>query len=59
MDLEATYFFKLFTRSVGLPSWLGGKETQETPESLDQENPLQEEMTTQYSCLENPMDRGA
>ena len=30
-------------------------------ESLGQEDPLQEEMATplQYSCLENPMDRGA
>ena len=29
--------------------------------SLGQEDPLEEEMTNplQYSCLENPMDRGA
>ena len=35
----------------------------ETPEnqvhSLGRENPLEEEMATQYSYLENPMDRGA
>ena len=27
--------------------------------SLGQEDPLEKEMATQYSCLENPMDRGA
>ena len=27
--------------------------------SLGQEDPLEEEMTLQYSCLENPTDRGA
>ena len=27
--------------------------------SLDQEDPLKNEMATQYSCLGNPMDRGA
>ena len=35
---------------------------QETPVlSLGPEDPLEEEMAThsQYSCLENPMDRGA
>ena len=26
---------------------------------LGQEDPLEEEMATQYSCLANPMDRGA
>ena len=26
--------------------------------SLGQEDPLEKEMATQYSCLENPMDRG-
>ena len=35
----------------------------ETPEnqvhSLGRENPLEEEMATQYSYMENPMDRGA
>ena len=27
--------------------------------SLGQEDPLEKEMATQYSCLENPMGRGA
>ena len=27
--------------------------------SLDREDPLEKGMATQYSCLENPMDRGA
>ena len=27
--------------------------------SLGREDPLEEEMATQYSCLENPTDRGA
>ena len=27
--------------------------------SLGWEDPLEEEMATQYSCLKNPMDRGA
>ena len=37
------------------------KETQEMwVPSLGQEDPLEKEMATlQYSCLENPMDRGA
>ena len=26
-------------------------------QSLDQEDPLEKEMATQYSCLGNPMDR--
>ena len=26
--------------------------------SLDQEDPLEEGMSTQYSCLKNPMNRG-
>ena len=28
-------------------------------QSLSWEDPLEKEMTTQCSCLENPMDRGA
>ena len=28
-------------------------------QSLGWEDPLEKEMATQYSCLENPMDRGA
>ena len=28
-------------------------------QSMGQEDPLEEEMTLQYSCLENPTDRGA
>ena len=28
-------------------------------QSLGQEDPLEEVMATQYSCLGNPMDRGA
>ena len=28
-------------------------------QSLGQEDPLEKEMATQYSCLENPTDRGA
>ena len=37
------------------------QETQETQvPSLGQEDPLEKEMATlRYSCLENPMDRGA
>ena len=32
---------------------------QETPvQSLGQEDPLEKQMATQYSCLENPMGRG-
>ena len=27
-------------------------------QSLAQEDPLEKEMASQYSCLENPMDRG-
>ena len=33
------------------------KETQ--IQSLGREDPLEKEMATQYSCLENSMDRGA
>ena len=34
-------------------------ETQETwVQSLGQEDPLEEKMALQYSCLENPMDQG-
>ena len=36
---------------------LAVQETQVT--SLGQEDPLEKEMATQYSCLENPMDREA
>ena len=36
------------------------QEMQETQvQSLSREDPLEEGMATQYSCLENPMDRGA
>ena len=28
-------------------------------QSLDREDPLEEDMAFRYSCLENPMDRGA
>ena len=36
------------------------QEMQETQvQSLGREDPLEEGMATQYSCLENPMDRGA
>ena len=36
------------------------QETQETQvRSLGWEDPWEEGMATQYSCLENPMDRGA
>ena len=37
------------------------QETQETQvQSLGQEDPLEEKMATHsFSCLENPMDRGA
>ena len=28
-------------------------------QSLDREDPLEEDMALQHSCLENPMDRGA
>ena len=36
------------------------QETQETQvQSLGQEDSLEEGMALQYSCLENPMDRGA
>ena len=49
----------------GLPWCLSSKNLpsmQETQEmwvrSLGQEDPLEEEMATHYSCLENPRDRG-
>ena len=36
------------------------QEMQETQvQSLGREDPLEKGMATQYSCLENPMDRGA
>ena len=36
------------------------QETQETRvQFLGQEDPLEDEAATQYSCLGNPMDRGA
>ena len=36
------------------------QETQETQvQFLGQEDPLEDEVATQYSCLGNPMDRGA
>ena len=53
---------------VGLPWWLSGKESTCNAEgsgdlvrSLGWEDRLEEVMATplQYSCLENPMDRGA
>ena len=28
-------------------------------QSLGQEDPIEKELATQYSCLENPTDRGA
>ena len=50
----------------GLPWWLSGKELPGILEtwvlSLVWEDPLEEGTAThslQYSCLENPMDRGA
>ena len=51
---------------MGFPWWLSGKESacnagkpQETQvQYLGQEDPLEEGMAT-YSCLVNPMDRGA
>ena len=49
-----------------LPRWLSGKESacqcrrQETQvQVLGQEDPLEDEVATQYFCLGNPMDRGA
>ena len=53
--------------TIGLPQWLSSKESafNEEPQemrvrSLGQEDPLEEGMANplQYSCLENPMDRG-
>ena len=49
---------------IGLPRWLSGKK-KNLPvmwvQPLGQEDLLEKEMATplQYSCLENPMDRGA
>ena len=49
--------------SRGLPWWLSGKEAAQEMlvRSVGQEDPLVEEIGNplQYSCLENPMDRGA
>ena len=54
--------------NLGSPWCLSGKKKkkkihlpiQETQiQSLGQEDPLEKEMATQYSCWENPMDRGA
>ena len=45
-----------------LPWWLSGKEPAcqcRKCRSNPQEDPLQKGMAVQYSCLENPMDRGA
>ena len=38
------------------------RDVRDSGSTLGRENPLEEEMAThplQYSCLENPMDRGA
>ena len=49
----------------GFPSGADGKESAcsvaDRVQSLGQEDPLEKEMANppQYSCLENPMDRGA
>ena len=40
-----------------LPPSAGDQETQ--VQSLGRKDPLKEEMATQYSCLENPVDREA
>ena len=44
----------------------GGSDSQESSynagdpaQSLGREDPVKKEMAAQYSCLENPMDRGA
>ena len=57
---------KCTPNKVGLPRWLSGKESvcqrRRRVQSLGWEDPLEKEMATysiQYSCLENPMDRGA
>ena len=44
-----------------LPRWYSGKESASQCRFLGWEDPLKEGMATpfQYSCLENPMDRGA
>ena len=49
--------------AAGLPRWLSSKESPAKQEtwvwSLDQEDYLEKEMGTQYSCLGNLRDRGA
>ena len=45
---------------MGFTGSSGGKAMWETwVRSLGQEDPLEKEMATQYSCLENSMDGGA
>ena len=53
----------LCSNKLVLPWWLSDKRIclpmQETwVQSLGEEDLLEKEMTTQYSCLGNPMDRG-
>ena len=53
------------TRGVELPRWFSGKESTCQCRRLGiylwvRKSPLEKEMAThQYSCLGNPMDRGA
>ena len=42
-----------------LSGFRGGSDGKEWVWSLDQENPLEKGMATQYSCLENSTGRGA
>ena len=49
---------------MGLPRCPSGRDppanAEETPDgSLGQEDPLEDSMATQCSCLKNPMNRGA
>ena len=51
------------TYLLGLPWWLSGKESHCMQEMwvqfLGRDDPLEKEMSTQYSCLGNLLDRGA
>ena len=56
---------RLIARPSGFPGGSGGKESAcnmgylRSIPGLGWEDPLEEGMALQYSCLENPMDRGA
>ena len=66
--IKSNLLFQYFHHSVGLPRWLGGKESACSAEDVGEMNPIFGPGSSpgegngnplQYSCLGNPMDRGA